>query len=317
MNTCCLCRALQSELPALRLGATPRGEFVAFDCERCGEYELDMKLQVIWGSNGGPQAEDALRLSGLARTMTDRSETLRLTSSSWQKISEQDHAPLTFTAYVDRFLRYVAEKSKFPGGRTPPERIEAYASRLFLPLEAFIRFLGELERISLVVTPSRAPLVLSVLPQGWARVDDLLRQGQRGTRAFVAMAFSSDLKDAYDIGIRPALTACGYDGPFRVDDPEHESAPDYQPRIDDRIMAEIRRARFLVVDITGARQAVYFEAGFAMGLGLPIVWTGRQESFDRDKTFDTQQFGHIVWSDPGDLRDKLEARVRARGWALK
>ena len=33
-------------------------------------------------------------------------------------------------------------------------------------------------------------------------------------------------------------------------------------------MAEIRRSRFVVADYTGQVNGVYFEAGFALGLGL-------------------------------------------------
>ena len=45
-------------------------------------------------------------------------------------------------------------------------------------------------------------------------------------------------------------------------------------KIDDEIIGEIRRSRFLVADFThgdkGARGSVYYEAGFAYGLGLPV-----------------------------------------------
>jgi hypothetical protein len=57
------------------------------------------------------------------------------------------------------------------------------------------------------------------------------------------------------------------------------------------------------------------EAGFAEGLSTPVIWTC-QEGHDEDMTFDTRQVGHIIWKDPADLKQKLEVRIRARGWAL-
>jgi nucleoside 2-deoxyribosyltransferase len=127
------------------------------------------------------------------------------------------------------------------------------------------------------------------------------------------MWFDNKLSTAYELGIKPALQACGYKLPFRVDDKEIDSSG-YVPKIDDRIMAAIRRARFLVADITGARVAVYFEAGFAEGLGIPIIWTCRKASAKKDMCFDTRQHEHVLWTEPEDLRAALVAKIGARGW---
>ena len=63
-------------------------------------------------------------------------------------------------------------------------------------------------------------------------------------------------------GIMPGIEDAGYK-PYLVDEDEHID------KIDDKIIAEIRRSRFIVADFThgekGARGGVYFEAGFALG----------------------------------------------------
>jgi nucleoside 2-deoxyribosyltransferase len=67
-------------------------------------------------------------------------------------------------------------------------------------------------------------------------------------------------------GIQPSIEVdCGFTKAIRVDR-EH-----FGDRIDDRIIAEIRRCRFIVADFTGQRGGVYFEAGFALGLGKPVI----------------------------------------------
>jgi nucleoside 2-deoxyribosyltransferase len=89
---------------------------------------------------------------------------------------------------------------------------------------------------------------------------------------------------------------------------------DHINKVDDEIIAEIRRSRFLIADFTCApksvRGGVYFEAGFAMGLGLPVIWTANSSSIE-DLHFDTRQYSHIVWDSPADLSQKLEQRIRA------
>lgn len=127
------------------------------------------------------------------------------------------------------------------------------------------------------------------------------------TQAFVAMWFHDDMNDAFENGIKPAIEAAGYK-PLRID-----RKPDVN-KIDDEIIAEIRRSRFLVADFThgaeGARGGVYFEAGFAEGLGIPVIYTCRKDMMDK-LHFDTRQYFHIDWETPDELRDRLLHRIRA------
>jgi nucleoside 2-deoxyribosyltransferase len=56
--------------------------------------------------------------------------------------------------------------------------------------------------------------------------------------------------------------------------------------INDEIIAQIRRSRFMVCDLTGHRGGVYFEAGFAYGLGMPVIYTCRKDWCDEDLLVD-------------------------------
>ncbi len=127
-------------------------------------------------------------------------------------------------------------------------------------------------------------------------------------QAFVALWFHDSMNQAYEKGIFPAVKAAGY-SPLRID-----QKPDAN-KIDDEIIAEIRRSRFVVADFThgndGARGGVYFEAGFAMGLGIPVIFTCRNDIVDK-LHFDTRQYAHIVWETPEQLRAELKNRILAR-----
>ena len=95
---------------------------------------------------------------------------------------------------------------------------------------------------------------------------------------------------------------------MRIDRKEHVN------KIDDEIIAEIRRSRFLVADFTqgedGARGGVYYEAGFAHGLGLQVIFTCREDAVET-LHFDTAHYNHIVWTTPEDLRKSLKKRILA------
>lgn len=143
--------------------------------------------------------------------------------------------------------------------------------------------------------------------KGYVHLEEL--QGKRvdSAQAFVAMWLDSSMDKAWEKGIAEAIRQAGY-RPLRIDQKEHVN------KIDDEIIAEIRRSRFLVADFTSEpdkpRGGVYFEAGFAQGLNIPVIWTCRDNCISHVH-FDTRQFNHIVWSTPDDLRTKLKVRIEA------
>lgn len=128
--------------------------------------------------------------------------------------------------------------------------------------------------------------------------------GRDARQAFVAMWFDPSRKIYFDEGFRPAIEDDKKTKAFRIDNKEHNR------KVDDEIVAEIRRSRYLVADFTENRGGVYFEAGFAVGLGLPVIWCV-QQGHESALHFDTRQYNHILYSDPADLREKLLNRIRA------
>jgi hypothetical protein len=131
-------------------------------------------------------------------------------------------------------------------------------------------------------------------PRAWSEVERLLTTQTDSNQAFVAMWFNDSVEEAFTKGIAPAIAHSGY-RPLRIDQKEHNN------KIDDEIIAEIRRSRFVIADFTCApgspRGGVYYEAGFARGLGMPVIWTCKNESMS-DLHFDTRQYAHIVWGAP-------------------
>ena len=127
------------------------------------------------------------------------------------------------------------------------------------------------------------------------------------SQAFVAMWFDPSMDEASKKGIEPAIKDAGY-VPFKIG--ERPSLD----KIDDQAIAEIRRSRFLVADVThgdkGARGSVYFEARFAHGLRIPVIYTCRSDMVD-ELHFDTRQYPHIVWATPEELHEELKYRIQA------
>ena len=111
------------------------------------------------------------------------------------------------------------------------------------------------------------------------------------------MSFSPELKSIWKNGIKKAIEKAGYKA-YRVDSKPHAD------RIDIKIITEIKNSRFLVADVTEQKQGVYFEAGYALGLGLPVLWSCRKDDLN-NAHFDTRQYNHIRWENEEDLEREL------------
>ena len=145
--------------------------------------------------------------------------------------------------------------------------------------------------------------LIGITIEGTLAAEALGASGSTSPQGFVAMWFDDSMSDAWSSGFHPGIRAAGYI-PRRID------TKDYVGGVSHEIMAEIRRSRFVVVDYTGQRNGVYFEAGFAAGLGLTVVPTCRSDEVPK-LHFDIRHLNTLVWSTPTDLADNLSKRIRA------
>lgn len=116
------------------------------------------------------------------------------------------------------------------------------------------------------------------------------------------MWFDDEVKAIWTDVIAPSIKASGYNA-IKIDNVEHNN------KIDDEILSNIRRSRFVVADFTGERGGVYFEAGFALGLGRQVIWTVREDAL-KHIHFDNRQYNFIVWK--GDNLGEFAKRLRLR-----
>ena len=215
---------------------------------------------------------------------------------------------------ADRLLRFTAKKLKSIGtytladGGAPGEL--AWSESLEMDEVFFlIGYLQDMGWIQGVNKDSQSgPYTVTVT--GYSHIAELATNPD-SSQAFVAMWFHESMDKVYERGFAPAIKDAGYE-PLRIDRKPHLN------KIDDEIIAEIRRSRFIVADFThgedGARGSVYFEAGFAFGLDIAVIYTCRNDMVKK-LHFDTRQYPHITWETDkmdqfsADLRNRIEALI--------
>ena len=149
---------------------------------------------------------------------------------------------------------------------------------------------------------------LSLSLIGWNRYAALKQKAVNSRTAFMAMKFGDTVLDAVVRDhFRPAVAKTGF---------ELRLLTDEQPAglIDNQLRAAILSARFLIADLSHGNPGAYWEAGFADGLGLPVIYTCQLEKWAISKThFDTNHMLTVEWDtrDPAKAGEKLTAIIRA------
>ena len=215
--------------------------------------------------------------------------------------------PRSASEMIDRVLLNLAAKVEHPCDDIilPPGEYPLLFARAKTHLQDIPRMVNLLESLGYIDT-SRSTLDafrLSFTPVGWKKIEELQRTNIDSKQVFVAMWFNSQMEKIFNEGIKPAIEETGYHA-LPINLKEHNDD------ICDQIIAEIRRSRFMVADFTRNRGSVYFEAGFALGLGIPVIWTVHKDCL-KDLCFDTRQYNHIDYENPADLQERLRNRIRA------
>lgn len=314
------CFIWETDAEELKTGSG--GDYIDIDSPRAGG-----RYRITGSATGTIQSLDKNGRARLTTWLVDQ----RLFGSDLPTVNEAavDRAhsarSLTVLERRDRLMRYLARRVRHLGEWVKiPGQVTEEAQKNILAMVAWTEsldnseiyyFINHLRNAEYIESPTPGGQSIRLTPEGYSYLASLDAANVDSSQAFIAMWFDASLDDAYKHGFEQAVNDAGY-RPVRIDRVEHIN------KIDDEIIAAIRRSRFLVADFTCgvvehegraigvARGGVYFEAGFAQGLNIPVIWTCRKGIIEHVH-FDTRQFNHIVWSDPEDVYSQLKNRIEA------
>lgn len=143
-------------------------------------------------------------------------------------------------------------------------------------------------------------IYLTLTPNGYSRVDELQKNTAYGRNVLVAMKFGEDTKPLRE-AIRKGINNAGYIAVF-IDEVQHNDF------ITPELLKHIRDSKFVVVDLTHQNNGAYFEEGYAMGLGKPVIQLCKA---DTKLHFDIAQKNTIMWSTEDNIPKRLTNRIKA------
>jgi len=285
------------------------------DCQRCGTFHFNEESRFPLDTETGSQRCPAL-LGGVgSRQRSNLSGHIR--EHQGLKIERQDVDRLarletpSLHKRADKLLEAIERYTNYVGQPvdTQDEKWKAIAWCLDVEYAEIRMYLTVTDRVRSVYP--HAPNLVTITPNGWEYLEKLHETNPTSSEGFVAMRFSDTMFAIYEKAIAPAIRDAGYDPTIVSKFQPPAGTEGYTDDIVARILMLIRRSRFVVADFTEPSDGVYFEAGFARGLGRHVIWTRRKGAPGKPH-FDTDHFDHIMWTDETMLRRELTARIEAQ-----
>jgi hypothetical protein len=298
--------------PSATVAAHPeRRDADLVDCAYCGAFGLTRSLRASL-PHFLPQKDAAPKLSHVLRKAHESGRRLVLDTHTAEAVLRN---PLPRPReQADLLIQWLAEKS--PGlGESVQIQHDTHGAIVGARSQAgFGLLVDHLKDAGLIAGPhekflSGESVALATLTfAGWDRYETMRLGGVTYRKAFMAMKFGDALLEhVLNSVFKPSAKRAGFDL-FKLDDRPVAGL------IDDRMRVEIRASDFLVADLSHDNAGAYWEAGFAEGLGKPVIYTCERRKFESTRThFDTNHHLTIVWDaqSPDSAGRQLTETIRA------
>ena len=307
MTECPVCNSKLTKFDA-------RGDRSFYECPRCGPYSLSSEARQDMGWYLKENEIGRTKLSHALYYMTKRKQWAFVTNELLKNILENTELPRPHEQ-LENLILWLGETQPSMGTTIKPSEaaIAAVGAVDMQSLEFLILQAGKAGLLGgdiLTFHGGHTINTINLTLDGWQLFENLQRGKSTSRIAFMAMPFGDkELDQIYKDYFKAGVAATGFDLK-RLDEGQPAGL------IDDRLRVEIRQCRFLIADLTHDNRGAYWEAGFAEGLGKPVIYTCRKDVFE-DKTkgthFDTNHHLTVTWESDklDDAVKRLKATIRA------
>ncbi|MFA7420208.1 MAG: hypothetical protein WCZ90_11035 [Melioribacteraceae bacterium] len=289
-------------------------------CKRCGKYILEttacMNSEIDKHTNGRAIISYWLRNHQYKDPTT-------LTTQSIKEVLQNIQLP-SISEQIDNLLLYLGNHAVKPSALIEKSADEVTSligcvdeEDLFyhlkqLQYDGLISRFQELDNTEPLEWEYLGLIKAQITHKGWSKYYELLNSNKNSRLAFMAMKFGIEpLETIYSDVIKPAVDKTGFEIRKITENPS-------AGLIDDKLRVDIRRSKFLIADLSHDNNGAYWEAGFAEGLGMPVIYICEEKKFnDKTKTthFDTNHHLTVLWkNEEAGLKkfaEDLKATIRA------
>jgi len=275
MSLCLICAEGLNGSPTL----DPSRSLSKYDCVNCGKFWLSGSLEAVL-ENRPYDDKQLARISFAIRKAQNKENEIIVSAEMAVKWADEVQLPRALEQ-ISLLILHLGNSLSEPGATVPlePAHLRAVtgatsATAASWPIHETFN-LGWLSGIECRSANHPFSLLNATLTvAGWEAFERFQTSQSASRRAFMAMKFGdAELDEVFHKTFKPATKQTGFDL-LRLDETPRAGL------IDDRLRVEIRRSAFLIADLSHANHGAYWEAGFAEGLGKPVIYTCKREVFE-------------------------------------
>ena len=288
-----------------------------YECERCGRFQASDQL-FFFSDVKEQLSKVAYILSGLSRELHEtEGQYPTFTLENYDGLTKRFPVPdiKSIEEKIKKLLQRVREKTQYFGEEVKLGDIEtvvplAYAKNSDELIALFTlmteKKLAKIGVLSNEHDDGKRTVKMTLSANGWDLTNSLEDKNKESDRGFIAVWFHDSMNQNIDAA-EEAVTESGF-RPICIRD-EH-----FSERIMDKALGEIRQSRFVIVDLTGNRGSVFFEAGFAHGLGIETIYVYCEQNGEETTAleFYARHYQCYKYKTPSELKDILKAAIAAR-----
>ncbi|UVI32723.1 MarR family transcriptional regulator [Paenibacillus spongiae] len=229
--------------------------------------------------------------------LTDCEETVALSFEDFETIRQSPRIPITIDDKGNRLLHYLHRHSKGPNEPVVIHRLPVRYNLTYSPnLQELIYIIERLREMEMI---ERAGSTFKLTERGW-REAVATAGGKRLKPCFVMFPDHDDLREEWSEKVFPKMEQCGY----LPQTPE----PTDKEQYGDHIIRLVSECKLLIADLTEPNPEVYYAAGLALGLQIPVIWTMKRGE-TKQEALPSKLIRPVVWDNGEDLAAILEHRL--------
>ncbi len=308
---CAVC--LSADGFSLKRKPIEKSGIVDFCCPVCGQFIVDKNLVELKLNPEQTTRRVRATLSRWIRLNQGSSSELYLSIEVYKDVIDGKISLPTPAQVALSILRYVGDHTQKTGEKLkslPPSfsaEIGANSREDAVELIRELEARGQLKFSGAFTIGGCDALDIGLTLGGWEVYQSERTGGQTAGFGFLAMKFGEEpLEDITQNYLKPAINKLGYE----LVDMRDIAVPG---NIDSIMRMRIRDANFVIADLTHDNPGAYWEAGYAEGLGKPVLYICDKKKFDEHGThFDINHYTTVMWEtdEPEDFCERLVATLR-------
>ncbi|WP_410768848.1 hypothetical protein [Fontibacillus sp. BL9] len=235
-------------------------------------------------------------ISAYIRELTDCGEKVTLAIDDLESIANSPKIPVTVDDKGNRLLQYMQRHVNVPGEPIIIHPLSGNYNLTYSPNQQELVYIIDMLRGEELLI--REGMSFQLTEKGWTRATASLG-GQKLKPCFVLVADEEIMRTEWQEMLLPKIEQLGYQ-PRMLSHTETDCGEKYSLEL-------IADSKLIIADLTGQSPEVYFAAGYALGLNIPVIWT--VNSLDADILHvQIKDIRPIVWNSTEELGVMLQQK---------